>query len=288
MKNVDKERKCIIITMIQGRKKKNHSIKYMLRDEEIMCTPIRIKEVSIGEGKPKICIPLTGENLSEISREAKKIASIPCDMIEWRADLFSEFMNKEATDAIIEKIHSFCPQKPLVLTLRTKYEGGNADVTKEEAIEWILSHVANPFVDIIDVEYFTCESKLKKVMDSIHVNHKVAILSYHNFQGTPEMAEMLSIMMKMDQSGGDILKMAVMPKERKDVMSVLNMTMEMATKTTKPLVTMSMGKAGVLSRFLGEMTGSAITFAVGEKASAPGQISAGALEQILELLHESV
>ena len=58
-------------------------------------------------------------------------------------------------------------------------------------------------------------------------------------------------------------------------------------ETEKPVITMSMGKTGVLSRLYGEVTGSAVTFAAGIRASAPGQIPVKRMRDTLMLLHES-
>ena len=66
---------------------------------------------------------------------------------------------------------------------------------------------------------------------------------------------------------------------------LLHLTMEMSGKLNKPLVTMSMGQMGVISRICGELTGSAITFASAGKASAPGQIAVEDMNVLLEALH---
>ena len=91
----------------------------------------------------------------------------------------------------------------------------------------------------------------------------------------------------MDSFGADILKLAVMPKSEEDLMALLTATVMMKSRSDKPVITMSMGKTGVLSRLCGEMSGSSVTFAAGIKASAPGQITAERMRKTLCLLHES-
>lgn len=61
--------------------------------------------------------------------------------------------------------------------------------------------------------------------------------------------------------------------------------METSHKLTIPLVTMSMGQLGVISRITGELTGSAMTFASVQKASAPGQINVSDMQMLLEAIH---
>jgi hypothetical protein len=75
--------------------------------------------------------------------------------------------------------------------------------------------------------------------------------------------------------GCDILKVAVMHHDTRDVITLLSATQRMyADYAHKPLVTMSMGRLGVVSRLCGQGFGSAITFGLVDKASAPGQIPA--------------
>ena len=45
-----------------------------------------------------------------------------------------------------------------------------------------------------------------------------------------------------------------------------------------------MGKLGAVSRVCGELFGSCVTFAAGKNASAPGQIEAEKMEEILKVL----
>ena len=80
-----------------------------------------------------------------------------------------------------------------------------------------------------------------------------------------------------------------MPQERKDVLTLLEATEEMASEYAQcPLITMSMSGTGVVSRICGEIFGSAVTFGTAGRASAPGQVDADRLRESLLLLHESL
>ena len=92
--------------------------------------------------------------------------------------------------------------------------------------------------------------------------------------------------MKMQEMGADIPKIAVMPQSPKDVLNLMEATEKMVRKYARtPVITMAMSGLGGISRVAGEIVGSAITFASGEVASAPGQMDAKELRQVLELLH---
>jgi 3-dehydroquinate dehydratase-1 len=86
--------------------------------------------------------------------------------------------------------------------------------------------------------------------------------------------------------GADIPKIAVMPTCKKDVITLLAATEEMATNfATQPIITMSMAAQGSISRLSGEYFGSALTFGAGAAASAPGQVSADQLNDVLTVIH---
>jgi 3-dehydroquinate dehydratase-1 len=113
-------------------------------------------------------------------------------------------------------------------------------------------------------------------------------LSYHNFEYTPEKAELLDRLRIAESYGADVAKLAVMPKNEKDVLALLEVTKDAQDELKIPIITMSMGGIGAISRMLGWIYGSVVTFAVGEKSSAPGQIPIENLRKIIELVKESV
>ena len=91
----------------------------------------------------------------------------------------------------------------------------------------------------------------------------------------------------MQELGFDMTKIAVMPRKERDVLDLLDATLAMKeTFGDRPFVTMSMGKIGIISRMTGECFGSSLTFGTAGAASAPGQIDAKELKQILHILHD--
>ena len=83
------------------------------------------------------------------------------------------------------------------------------------------------------------------------------------------------------------VKNKVMPKDYADVLTLLGATLKARTGAVKvPIVTMSMGPEGGVTRVAGGLFGSDLTFAVGKDASAPGQIPIGGLRQAMKLLYQ--
>ena len=56
---------------------------------------IQIRNITIGEGRPKICVPIVGQTEEDILREAAGFASLPVDVVEWRADWFQDVFDTE-------------------------------------------------------------------------------------------------------------------------------------------------------------------------------------------------
>ena len=93
----------------------------------------------------------------------------------------------------------------------------------------------------------------------------------------------------MQDMGADIPKMAVMPQTKKDVLTLLSATEEMASDyADRPIITMSMAGLGSISRIACEAFGSCLTFGSGAQASAPGQIGAEELHQALQIVHDAL
>jgi 3-dehydroquinate dehydratase-1 len=86
--------------------------------------------------------------------------------------------------------------------------------------------------------------------------------------------------------GADIAKVAVMPKDYADVLTLLSATLKARKGAVKvPIVTMSMGSEGGITRLAGGLFGSDITFAIGKESSAPGQIPIGDLRKAMAVLY---
>ena len=248
--------------------------------------PVVVRNIEIGKGIPKICVPITGETEEKIIEAAKCLLNYPSDLVEWRADWYQDVFEFEKTKEVLKILRQVLGEKPILFTFRTLTEGGEKDITPEMYLELGKRVVDTGDVDLIDIEIFGQAGVAKELIDYAHMNNVKVIASNHDFDKTPDEEVIISRLTKMQELGADILKMAVMPKTNRDVIRLLAATEKMVREyATQPVVTMSMSKKGVVSRIAGEMFGSAITFGTVGKASAPGQISASELKNILELIH---
>ena len=247
--------------------------------------PLIIKDLAIGTGKPKICVSLTNHSRLEILEGAKALLETPFDLIEWRADGFEHVSNLDAVSEILKDLRAVFPNKPILFTFRTEEEGGMASIGMEDYIKLNRQVIHSQLADLVDLEFFKGEAALRPLIEEAHGNKTYVVLSSHDFKETPYKAVILGRLIQMQDLGGDIVKIAVMPQNKQDVLNLMETTLTMTNQYAKvPVVTMAMGELGKITRVAGEFTGSAITFGAGQSPSAPGQISVKQLAELLELL----
>lgn len=242
---------------------------------------VKIKNLILGEGRPKVCVPVTAKGEAGLKEQLEKISC--ADMLEWRIDFFSEIESSEIRKRAAGKIRERFPQMPLLCTFRSKREGGEGEMSPEEYAKLCESILEEELADILDVELSAGDKVIERILKKAREHGVPVLLSSHDFEKTPSKEEMKERLLEMDRLGADILKLAVMPKSSEDVLKLLEVTNEMKELTKKPIITMSMGKLGLVSRLSGSTFGSAVTFGRAGEGSAPGQIEAGMLMEILEL-----
>ncbi|WP_042222539.1 type I 3-dehydroquinate dehydratase [Oceanobacillus manasiensis] len=247
--------------------------------------PIQVRDVTVGEGIPKIIVPLMGATEKELLEEITYIEELKPDLLEWRADFFQRVADFSVVEQILRLLREKLPAIPLIFTFRTEQEGGNCPMHVEDYFNLLNVVLDSNKVDLIDMELLTDESMLQQTIDHAKQQGVKIILSNHEFSHTPAKETLLFRLQKMVSLGADISKIAVMPQSVKDLLTLLDVTQE-AKKSECPLITMAMGKLGLLSRLSGEVFGSAATFAAGKQASAPGQISVAELRKALQIIHQ--
>ncbi len=251
--------------------------------------PVVVRNIKIGEGIPKICVSLVGKTEEEIQLEAEMLRAVPKDLVEWRADWFDGIFESERVENILKILREQLDDVPLLFTLRTCKEGGEKEVSQEEYLELNRLAIESHLVDLVDVEMLGEAVLVKHILAMAHQNEVLVVGSNHDFDGTPSKEELVRRLCFMQEAGADILKIAVMPKSKQDVITLLAATEEMKSNYAKqPIVTVSMSEEGVLSRIAGEIFGSAITFGSLAKGSAPGQIPATELKETLGMIHHLV
>ena len=240
---------------------------------------IQVKNLTLGDGIPKIIIPIMAKTPQEAAARCAEAAKAGAELIELRADSF-----EEGNPAFLQACREAVPDLPILFTLRSASEGG---LFKENADTWarILScAIESGCVDLIDLEL--ARPGTADLLEAAHARGIPVILSYHSFAGTPAREELRERLMRMEALGGDLAKIACMPRKETDVSSLLSLGAWAKQSLNIPALIIAMGELGAVSRVTGEIYGSAMSFAcLPGEASAPGQLEANELKETLSRIH---
>lgn len=209
--------------------------------------------------KPQLVIPIIGPTL-KLAKEQIKQALPFASILEIRSDLLKEEFNLP------------CPL-PIILTCRSKEQGGHFEGTKEELLKKIDQLVAkNP--TYIDVE-FPLAAKV-----SIPNSTKL-IVSYHDHKETPKDLTVLFKTMKETCPDAFLYKIATFANSTIDALRLLAFLKKKHSEGER-LLGICMGELGIATRLLSPIFQNPFTFASldASHATAPAQLSAKELIDI--------
>ncbi|MEB6666498.1 type I 3-dehydroquinate dehydratase [Acinetobacter vivianii] len=231
----------------------------------------------------KTIVPITAKTKEQAIAQAKVIAAnADVDLAEFRIDLLSFASDSKQVIALGHELKQILGTKPMIATIRTHNEGGQLTISDADYGKTYQAYLQQPFMDMLDVEMFRDQQIVKNTVKLAHAKKVLIVMSNHDFQKTPAEAEIIKRLLKQDELGADILKIAVMPQSKQDVFTLMNATLKVSQKSKKPLLTMSMGKLGTISRIATANMGGSFSFGMIGEASAPGQIDVTQLKQFLK------
>jgi 3-dehydroquinate dehydratase-1 len=235
-----------------------------------------------GGATSAICTPLVGRTRDEVLGELAAVLPKEPDLVEWRVDFFGGIGDAELVIDTARAMRAAARGVPILFTCRSASEGGQRVAIGERAVVELYAAVcAARCVEMIDFELSNPGEDFRRLRTASREAGIAMIGSYHNFQSTPDAETLVAKFRDAMARGADIGKVAVMPNEPKDVLTLLAATDEASRSLSIPLISMSMGPYGSVSRMVGGVFGSALTFAVGKAASAPGQIPIEELRRVL-------
>jgi 3-dehydroquinate dehydratase-1 len=249
-------------------------------------TQVTVRDKVIGGADPVICLPLVAKDKSEVLRQAEELQQFNPDLVEWRVDGYENVEDIDDSLQTLKKLRAKIENIPLIFTCRIDAEGGLKKISADIRLKLIQAAIGSGDLDLADVELCNEAVFIENIKASAGRHGTPLIFSYHNFDRTPAEGFILKKLMQAQEMGADIAKVAVMPQNYKDVLTLLNATLKARMEHLKiPIITMSMGAEGGVTRLAGGLFGSDLTFAIGKEASAPGQIFIGALRQAMTLLY---
>lgn len=246
---------------------------------------VHVRDLILGAGIPKICIPVVAADIEELQKQTVHILENRPDLVEWRADYYAEVEKPGRLEEALTILRKQLGNTPILFTFRTKEEGGERSLLPEAYVRLNERAAETQMADLVDIEWNRGKELAQKLIHAVQVRGCRAVCSFHDFQKTPESEQLLRILCRMQEIGADITKAAVMPCSRRDVLRLLDVSIRMEEQyADRPYITMAMGRLGMITRMAGALDGSAVTFASSGHASAPGQIDARLMAEILPLL----
>ena len=162
----------------------------------------------------------------------------------------------------------------LLVTYRTKLQGGYGQFTNDSYLN-LISDLANiNGIDMIDIEWQADIDieKHQRIITHLQQYNKEVVISHHNFESTPPLDELQFIFFKMQKFNPEYVKLAVMPHNKNDVLNLLQAMSTFSDTMDCKVVGISMSKLGLISSTAQGVFGGALTYGCIGVPQAPGQI----------------
>ena len=229
-----------------------------------------------------ICIPLINDTIKGLCESGLRCKEQGADVLEIRLD----FLNESINDLLLNELLKLKEKigLPVIISLRPNWEGGKFEGTEENRLV-IIEKCINMGFDYIDLELNIDNQKLAELIKKARDKQVKTIVSYHNFQNTPEQDEILEKLKQCSTAGGDIAKVVVECKTYQDALNTLKAGAK-ANVLNLSFTVMGMGEFGSETRILSPAIGCKMVYAcVDENNSVvEGQIEVGTLKEFWEIL----
>ena len=220
-----------------------------------------------------------GQRAQALLEQAGEVDRMQPDLIEWRVDALEGLSDLAYVHRTLTVLRAERPALPLLFTCRAREEGGLQAIVPDHRRKLYHMAIGTGLADLIDIELASGPRTIQALRAETAAAGVHLILSFHDFERTPGREVLVGKLREAEQAGADIAKIAVMPRNCRDVATLLDAACEARLRYLKiPLIAIAMGEAGVVTRIAGGQFGSDIIFASGGIATAPGQIAIQDLE----------
>lgn len=209
-----------------------------------------------------ICVSIGRTRHKMVVLEHRALADRGAELVELRLDWLSRLPD---LNRLIENRPT-----PVIITCRRREDGGKWRGSDDQRLTLIRSAI------VAGVDYIDIEEDIAK--DIPRYGDTKRIISYHNFEETPDDIEKIHARMcKLDP---DIVKIVTMANSPGDAARMLAISNESSVPTTA----FCMGEMGLYSRVLCGKFGAPLTYATfsSDRELAPGQLS---FEEMRDIYH---
>jgi 3-dehydroquinate dehydratase/shikimate dehydrogenase len=230
---------------------------------------------------PKLCVAIQAGSAAEMIERAGA-ALKDSSFLEFRLDSLA----KPAT--ALPKLKEFLTahrEAIAIATCRRKQFGGHFEGTLKAEVD-VLAKAAEAGCQLVDFEVESAEEaapkQLQQFRSGLRSSGAALLISFHDFTRTKGLEHAADRIQKFQP---DFVKVVSTARTLADNLAVLRLIEDRSL--TAHVVGIAMGEEGVVSRVLGPRAGAPFTFASFSEAAAtaPGQVTAGALRDLYRLEH---
>ncbi|HUR89925.1 MAG TPA: type I 3-dehydroquinate dehydratase [Ramlibacter sp.] len=234
---------------------------------------------------PAVCAPLVARSAEALIEECKAVVAKKPDVIEWRVDFFEGIGDPRTVVKTAACLKTTAAGIPILFTRRNERQGGEKiPLREQEVVDLYRAVCANGATDLVDFEMDNEPTHVAAVRDYARAMQIPLVLSFHDFNATPMVDDLVAKFERAQALGADVAKIAVMPKSNDDVFVLLAATSRASRQLLIPVISMAMGQVGAITRTNGWLFGSALTFAVVTGSSAPGQMPIEEVRSVIEAM----
>jgi 3-dehydroquinate dehydratase / shikimate dehydrogenase len=219
---------------------------------------------------PKICIALGVPDPVKLVEFAEREAQAGESFFEFRLDYLERPL--EGCQAIRDFRERY-PEAVVLATCRRHQNHGKFNGSIEEQVR-ILESAVEAGAEAVDLEIESAEAAADKTR--MLAARTRLILSYHNFEGTPQMEQVWRRMTRFDAEAYKIVTTARKPSDNTRVLGLPK------AHPKTPLIVLAMGETGFSTRVLSNPLGGIYTYAapLSAEGTAAGQVCARHLRHL--------
>ncbi|RLI35578.1 type I 3-dehydroquinate dehydratase [Candidatus Bathyarchaeota archaeon] len=223
--------------------------------------------------KPKVCVPVRAKRSLDLIPMIREAEESGADLIEVRLDYLDDI---EGIERVVEEASI-----PLIATNRLHTQGGFKPQDEEERVKTLIKAAEAGF-DYVDIEF--CVDGIEGITSKLKSLGVKPIVSFHDFNKTPSLGEMESLVRSEVSAGAEVCKLVTTARTFSDNLSCLLLVSKLGCEVN--LVCFAMGRYGVISRVLSPIFGGYFTYASLREGleTAPGQIAISTLKEIYRRL----
>ena len=148
---------------------------------------LKVRNVEIGKGIPKIIAPICDKTEEEILHTARKFSIIPVDfdildidIVEWRVDLYDYYNDYKKIEGVLEKLRKILKNIPIIFTIKRNASHGEAEISKEDYVKIYKEVCATKLVDLIDIEDSIGKDNMEDIIEFAKDMGTYVITTNHN------------------------------------------------------------------------------------------------------------